>query len=68
MANTIYVFLFVDISKKVGFTATITNSFKSSNGLSLIFPTIISNVGDGYNNQDGVFTAPIDGTYVFSVR
>lgn len=54
-----------DISKKVGFTATITNSFISSHGLSLIFPTIISNVGDGYNNQDGVFTAPIDGTYVF---
>lgn len=55
-----------DISKKVAFTAKITKyRFKSSDGQSLIFPTIISNVGNGYNNQDGVFTAPTDGTYVF---
>lgn len=57
--------LIKDISKKVAFTAQITNDFKSSNGQSLIFPTTISNVGNGYNNHDGVFTAPIVGTYVF---
>lgn len=57
-----------DISKKVAFTATITTNLKSSNGQTLIFPTVISNVGGGYNNKDGVFAAPFDGTYVFFCR
>lgn len=60
-----FCFLFVDNSKKVAFTATFATNHHSSNNELLIFPTIISNVGDDYNSQDGVFTAPTYGTYVF---
>ncbi|VDI28426.1 Hypothetical predicted protein [Mytilus galloprovincialis] len=34
----------------------------------LIFPTIIVNHGDGYDNTTGVFTAPISGMYLFTVQ
>lgn len=53
------------ISKKVAFSATYPKSFTPVSGHTVVFPNIISNVGGGYNNQDGVFTAPVDGVYVF---
>lgn len=53
------------ISKKVAFSATYPQSFTSVNGQTIVFPHILSNVGGGYNNQNGVFTAPVDGVYVF---
>ncbi|XP_061178616.1 complement C1q-like protein 2 [Saccostrea echinata] len=31
----------------------------------MVFPDVITNVGEGYNPRDGVFTAPINGNYVF---
>lgn len=58
-------FLFAVISKKVAFSATYPGHFNSRNGQTIVFPHILSNVGSGYNNQDGVFTAPVDGVYVF---
>lgn len=58
-------FLFAVISKKVAFSTTYILSFTSRDGQTLVFPHILSNVGGGYNNQDGVFTAPVDGVYVF---
>lgn len=53
------------ISKKVAFSATFPQRITSQNGQTLVFPNILSNVGGGYNNQDGVFTAPFDGAYAF---
>ncbi|XP_061195666.1 complement C1q-like protein 4 [Saccostrea echinata] len=32
----------------------------------VIFNTVITNVGSSYNHHDGVFTAPTNGVYVFS--
>ena len=31
-----------------------------------MFPTVETNLGNGYSNTTGVFTAPASGTYVFS--
>lgn len=61
----LFFFLFAVISKKVAFSATHPQGFESVSGHTVVFPHIISNVGGGYNNQDGVFTAPVDGVYVF---
>lgn len=61
----LFFFLFAVISKKVAFSATYPKSFTPVSGHTVVFPNIISNVGGGYNNQDGVFTAPVDGVYVF---
>ena len=49
----------------MAFTATVTRYMTSKSGQTLVFPHIITNVGDGYNGTNGVFTAPRDGVYVF---
>ena len=60
--------IFTDVSTKIGFTAGITTSSGSWNSGTLVFPKVITNVGNGYNPSDGVFTAPRAGVYVFFVN
>ncbi|XP_062579299.1 uncharacterized protein LOC134241252 isoform X3 [Saccostrea cucullata] len=51
---------------KIGFTASMTTSDTSTtSGRRLVFPHIILNEGNGYNSNDGVFTAPVNGIYLF---
>ena len=52
----------------MAFTATVTQYMTSQSGQTLVFPHIITNVGYGYNENTGVFTAPRDGVYVFFCR
>lgn len=59
---------FVDISRRIGFTASVSNSSTSWNNGTLVFPEVITNVGNGYNETDGLFTAPLQGEYVFFVN
>nr|XP_022290585.1 complement C1q-like protein 2 [Crassostrea virginica] len=40
----------------------------SNSGQTLVFPHIITNVGGGYNEHNGVFTAKQAGLYVFFCR
>ncbi|XP_078319054.1 complement C1q-like protein 4 [Crassostrea virginica] len=54
-----------DSSERIAFTATVTQDMTSQDGQTLVFPHIITNVGGGYNENTGVFTAPRDGVYVF---
>ena len=34
----------------------------------IIFPTVMENIGNAYNPGTGVFQAPVNGTYLFSVQ
>ena len=51
----------------VAFTAGITSASSSWQGDILVFPHVITNKGQGYSSSSGKFTAPRDGTYVFTV-
>ena len=51
----------------VAFTAGMTSSSTSWSGDILVFPHVITNKGQGYSSSSGKFTAPRDGTYVFTV-
>lgn len=33
-----------------------------------MFPVILLNKGNGYDKNTGIFTAPVNGTYIFSVQ
>ncbi|WAR01433.1 hypothetical protein MAR_007991 [Mya arenaria] len=36
------------------------------NHQTIVFDVVTTNIGNGYNRIDGIFTAPIGGTYVFT--
>ncbi|XP_062603373.1 uncharacterized protein LOC134265142 [Saccostrea cucullata] len=56
-----------NLSKSVAFTAGATTSSASWNSGTLVFDKVINNVGGGYNRHTGIFTAPVEGHYVFYV-
>ena len=51
----------------VGFTAFTTSSQTPDNGMPVLFPSIISNIGDHYNDITSRFTCPYNGLYLFSL-
>ena len=59
--------MFTDPKQKVAFTAGVTSDSTTWNSGTLIFNSVILNVGNGYNPSTGIFTSPVAGTYVFYV-
>ena len=59
--------MFTDPKQKVAFTAGVTSSSTTWNSGTLIFNSVILNVGTGYNPSTGIFTSPVAGMYVFYV-
>ena len=37
-------------------------------GQPVVFSSVISNIGNGYNSTTGKFTAPVNGTYSFTIQ
>lgn len=62
-----YKSFFKDPNQEVAFTAAVTSPSQTWNSGTLIFDVVITNVGNGYNLNTGVFTTPKEGTYVFYV-
>ena len=57
-----------DLQRQLYFSAGImTDVIKIwATGEKIVFPHLISNVGDGYDVSTGIFTAPFDGVYLFT--
>lgn len=49
----------------VGFSAVMTVNASISDGSTVIYNNVITNVGHSYDTTSGTFTAPLEGTYVF---
>ena len=55
------------LSLDVAFTAQFGARISVSGGQKIVFTNVITNVGDAYNNVTGIFTAPRNGTYMFTL-
>ena len=51
---------------KVAFLAIMETSASVSSESTILFDTVRTNIGSGYNVDDGIFAAPFDGIYQFS--
>ncbi|KAJ8306749.1 hypothetical protein KUTeg_015790 [Tegillarca granosa] len=52
------------INYQVAFTAKLNNYPTTSSAI--IFQTVITNIGGGYNNRNGIFYCPKAGLYMFT--
>ena len=57
-----------DLQRRLYFSAGIITDVNKvwSTGEKIVFPYLISNVGNGYDVSTGIFTAPFDGVYLFT--
>ncbi|KAK7479192.1 hypothetical protein BaRGS_00029536 [Batillaria attramentaria] len=52
----------------VAFKARLTNDVTTNRKEVLVNNFVMLNIGGGYNNQTGVFTAPVSGLYIFMAK
>ncbi|XP_045171854.2 complement C1q tumor necrosis factor-related protein 3-like [Mercenaria mercenaria] len=54
------------VHSKVAFYSQLSKDVDHiGNHQTIVFDTVTTNIGGGYNPNDGIFTAPVTGTYVF---
>ncbi|KAK3083518.1 hypothetical protein FSP39_024580 [Pinctada imbricata] len=51
--------------QEIAFSVGLTHNFASSNGDKVLFNRVFSNLGQKYDINTGIFTAPVTGVYVF---
>jgi len=60
--------MYLFVSEKIAFHAFLASRIKETTfGQTVVFNQVETNLGGGYNATTGVFTAPVTGTYVFSL-
>ena len=56
------------VSEKIAFHAYLASTIlETTYGQTIVFNQVDTNLGGGYSGTTGVFTAPVAGTYVFSL-
>ncbi|XP_061195733.1 uncharacterized protein LOC133203955 [Saccostrea echinata] len=58
----------LDQKTHIAFYAYYSNNFKAPTtiGATLIFDSVVTNLGNGYNKRTGIFTTPLSGVYAFT--
>ncbi|KAL4222617.1 hypothetical protein ACF0H5_018658 [Mactra antiquata] len=56
------------LTPNVLFKARYVKDVSPSKGDTIVFTDIMMNNGDGYDSNTGVFTAPVNGTYLFTIH
>lgn len=60
---------FVDLERPtVAFSAEGIGNATLLTNQTIVFTNLILNIGDAYNSSTGIFTAPVNGLYMFSVQ
>ncbi|XP_053405010.1 C1q-related factor-like [Mercenaria mercenaria] len=52
---------------KIVFKARLNSHMTVTSGVYIVFPTTLLNEGGAYDSSSGIFTAPVNGTYMFNV-
>jgi len=61
-------YIFTIVSEKIAFHASLSSDIrKTTQGQTIVFDQVDTNLRGGYSGTTGVFTAPMAGTYVFSL-
>ena len=55
-----------DVAEVIGFTAYATKSTNYNNGDVVMFEGVLTNIGQNYQNESGIFTCAQRGVYMFS--
>jgi hypothetical protein len=61
-------YFIADPTGKAAFTVAMSSASSSWNSGTLVFPAVVYNIGRGYDPNTGIFTAPVDGHFVFFVN
>ena len=65
---TLLTFIYYFAVPTIVFNAHHATTLSPPTGQPVVFSSVISNIGNGYSSSTGKFTAPVNGTYSFTVQ